>query len=191
MRDIINFQRNWQFLAKEIFEEIISIVFPEDQEWAEPFRVILDRNDAIGSLKEAHRLLRDNIIQPELPTEVDYIRIMSLHKSKGLNADHVIITGCVEGIIPGVPDENQPFEYQQRFVEEQRRLFYVAISRTKQSLVLSSVSSLPRQLAHRMRACIAGGDDQNADTITSTFIILILDQIVLDLSLGEELLSTI
>jgi superfamily I DNA/RNA helicase len=102
--------------------------------------------------------------------DVDYVRIMSLYKSKGLNADHVIVTGCIEGIIPTAPKDEWPFELQQRYVEEQRRLFYVAITRTRVSLVLSSVSSLPRSLAHRLGAQIHGGDDQNADTMTSTFI---------------------
>ena len=150
--------------------EIVNSIFPDNQGWAEPFRIFLGKNSEIVSLEEIHKLFRENIIQPELPTSVDYVRIMSLHKSKGLNADHVIITGCIEGIIPAAPKDDMSFEQKQRFMEEQRRLFYVAITRTRQSLVLSSVSSLPRVLAYKMRAKINGGDEQGIFTIASTFI---------------------
>lgn len=157
-------------LADHPVEDILNTVFPRDQIWAEPFRALLDQGEPNLDLGEVLKQLKEYIIQPELPLDVDYVRIMSLHKSKGLNADHVIVIGCIEGIIPAAPDDEWTFEQQQRYIEEQRRLFYVAITRARESLVLSSASSLPRRLAHILRAQIRGGDDQNADTLMSTFI---------------------
>jgi len=157
-------------LAGRSVDEIINTVSPVDQAWAEPIRTLIDQMGTGLILSEVLKQLRENIVQPELPTDVDYVRIMSLHKSKGLNADYVIITGCIEGIIPAAPKDEWPFEQQQRYIEEQRRLFYVAITRASETLVLSSVSSLPRSLAHKLRAQIHGGDDQEGETITSTFI---------------------
>lgn len=170
--------------------DVLEGVFPIDQPWAEPLRALLSQLDAIDTLDIALEHLRENIIHPELPTDVDYIRIMSLQKSKGLNADHVIVTGCIEGIIPRMPDNDWPFEQQQRYREEQRRLFYVAITRPKKSLVISSVASLPRDLAHRLMARIVGGDNQFADTIASSFIADLGPDCPRPI-MGEELLAQI
>lgn len=57
------------------------------------------------------------------------VTLMSIHRSKGLEFPHVFIAGCNEAILPHARgDEN-----------EERRLFYVATTRAKKSLVYSSV----------------------------------------------------
>ncbi len=150
-------------------QEILDTLFPADQEWAEPLRAMIDESVTDLTIENILDALHTNITQPELPSDVEYIRIMSLHKSKGLNADHVVVTGCIEGLIPN-RKEDLPFEEQMRYVEEQRRLFYVAITRPKKTLVLSSVLTLPRNLAHKIGAYVEGGDQYSADTIASTFL---------------------
>lgn len=59
------------------------------------------------------------------------IKIMSIHKSKGLGEDHVIIIGLNEGIIPNKKKGNDS-------IESQRRLFYVGITRAQKQLYLIS-----------------------------------------------------
>ena len=56
---------------------------------------------------------------------------MTIHKSKGLEFNTVFVIGCNEGIIPG---------YSTRIndIEEDRRVFYVAMTRAKQNLYLLS-----------------------------------------------------
>jgi superfamily I DNA/RNA helicase len=44
------------------------------------------------------------IAKPEVPTEVSDVRIMSLHKSKGLSSPVTIIAGCVQGLLPRLPE---------------------------------------------------------------------------------------
>lgn len=153
-------------------EELVDALFPEQAEWAIPFRVaweaVEDKEDLEPSdlLKEFHT----QIIQPELPRDVQYVRVMSLHKSKGLTADMVIVAGCIAGMIPGViPPDLSPAE-QQRFMEEQRRLFFVAITRTRGVLVLSNFTRIRRDLAHRMRVPVQGGNRVQARTYASTFM---------------------
>ncbi len=149
---------------------LLAAVFPEDQGWAKPFSELSGyiEEDDCGA-QDIVNIIRRHITQPELPTDVDYVRVMSLHKSKGLTADMVIVVGCLEGLMPSI-DQHEPQAAQARSLEEQRRLFYVAITRTKGVLVLSSVTSLLTKLAHRMRAQVRTSRSHSSQTITSRFI---------------------
>ena len=156
-------------LADGSAREVVDMLFPEGDSWAEPFRTSVQQCGDDLTLDEVFDTLLTSVTQPELPTDVDYVRIMSLHKAKGLNADHVVVTGCIEGLIPSRDSRLAP-EMALRAVEEQRRLFYVAITRPRKTLVLSSVLSLPRSLAYKMGAKVTGGDHLNGDTVSSTFL---------------------
>jgi len=148
---------------------LVDALFPGDQQWTALIRSLASRIE--GDEFDAQALrehLRIGITQPELPTDVDYVRVMSLHKSKGLTADLVVVVGCVEGLIPTLTD-GTPTE-QAASLEEQRRLFYVAITRTRLTLILSSVTQLPRDLAHRMGARVGRGGPRHANTIASRFL---------------------
>jgi len=59
------------------------------------------------------------------------IKIMSIHKSKGLGADYVFMIGLNEGILPNRKRGNDS-------MESQRRLFYVGMTRAKKQLYLYS-----------------------------------------------------
>ncbi len=153
-------------------QDLIDALFPDGEEWASSFRLyaqIEGEDDCDASILLER--IKSKIIQPELPTDVEYVRVMSLHKSKGLTADMVIVQGCIAGMIPAViPPDLTPLE-QQRFIDEQRRLFFVALTRTRQTLVLSSTRTLPRDLAYRMRVPLGrGGDATHAKTRASMFL---------------------
>ena len=64
------------------------------------------------------------------PTEDDDSRIhlMTLHSSKGTEYNKVIIIGCEEGITPHINSEN---------LEEERRLFYVGMTRAEEDLIMT------------------------------------------------------
>jgi DNA helicase-2/ATP-dependent DNA helicase PcrA len=94
--------------------------------------------------------LRAVITQPELPgSQGAAVRIMSLHKSKGLTARLVIIAGCVAGILPFIDKDDPPAE-QERKRQEQRRLFYVGITRSTETLVLNSSIRMPLASGYTM-----------------------------------------
>jgi len=57
--------------------------------------------------------------------QTDQVHLMTVHRAKGLEFQHVIITGLEEGLFPAKDD-----------IEEERRLFYVAITRAKKNLSL-------------------------------------------------------
>lgn len=87
--------------------------------------------------------LHQEITQPQLPaSDGDIVRVMSLHKSKGLTARVVIVAGCVAGALPTIrADLTQAQADTHR--AEQRRLLYVAITRATDVLVLSSAARMP------------------------------------------------
>lgn len=61
------------------------------------------------------------------------IRLMTVHAAKGLEFSHVFIVGLEHGLFPHQRDERLKKEDQ----EEERRLFYVALTRAKEKLYLS------------------------------------------------------
>lgn len=71
------------------------------------------------------------VSQSEIPPDVTEVRIMSLHKSKGLSSPIVVVAGCVDGLLPAEPDKGTPAAERHAHLEEQRRLFYVGITRVK------------------------------------------------------------
>jgi superfamily I DNA/RNA helicase len=113
-----------------------------------------DRREFLSELTRA-------ITAPEVPSEVEEVRVMSLHKSKGLSAPITIIAGCVEGLLPMRPDPSLSPEERSAYMEEQRRLFYVGVSRVKATpsqgqpgtLILTYSQRMP--LATAMSAGIA------------------------------------
>lgn len=60
------------------------------------------------------------------------ISLMTMHRSKGLEFEHVFVGGCEEGMFPDGRDEME--------VEEERRLCYVAMTRAKKELYMSYCS---------------------------------------------------
>ncbi len=159
-------------LSSLSLRDAFNKLFPESAEWAAPLRALAlpsIETSTDGEPAELLDLLRTAITQPELPTDVDYVRVMSLHKSKGLTADLVVVADCIEGVIPRV-DSDAPLAVQELALQEQRRLFYVAITRTTGTLVLSSIASVPINQAHRVGIKIGRHTCDRAYTVSSRFI---------------------
>jgi DNA polymerase-3 subunit epsilon len=76
--------------------------------------------------------------------DINAISLLTFHAAKGLEFDKVILMGIEEDNMPGFHamrediDDNRPISKK---VEEQRRLFYVGITRAKTELLLTAVKN--------------------------------------------------
>lgn len=86
---------------------------------------ISDFIDMLEEKKEAYEKSRDD------KRDINGIGFYTFHGSKGLEFDHVFIVGACDGITPSdkIKDEAA--------YEEERRMFYVAMTRARRHLVLS------------------------------------------------------
>ncbi|MEH6625734.1 MAG: DNA helicase Rep [Motiliproteus sp.] len=89
-------------------------------------------NDDAGIADAVSRLLLiDMLEQQEEEDDSDRVQLMTLHASKGLEFPHVFLMGMEEELLPhrnSIEDD---------FVEEERRLAYVGITRARKSLTMT------------------------------------------------------
>lgn len=72
----------------------------------------------------------------ENPEDRNHISLMTIHSSKGLEFPHIFIVGLEENLFPSQMALNSRSE-----LEEERRLFYVALTRGMKSCMLSYATS--------------------------------------------------
>ena len=101
--------------------------FIEDQ------KELVDSNDKLSEFLSTVSLSTDFDIENE---DKDKVSLMTLHLSKGLEFKHVFIVGLEEDLFPSALSYNTRSE-----LEEERRLFYVGITRAKENLYLSYANS--------------------------------------------------
>lgn len=70
------------------------------------------------------------------PDQADHVTLMSIHAAKGLEYKSVFVTGLEEKLFPSFMSMDSP-----EGLDEERRLFYVAITRAEQFLTLSFAKS--------------------------------------------------
>ena len=140
-------------------DEIVSFKYLSDSlEWfldalriSEYFKNIddSDGSDRIGNIRELMMTLEnvdpgvesitayleDNALvsQTDQLDNSDAIKILTVHNAKGLEFNNVFITGLEDGLFPHERSGDTLPEDQ----EEERRLFYVALTRAKEKLFLS------------------------------------------------------
>lgn len=113
-------------------------------------KLVLDLALEVETPTDLLDALIEAVSLPDIPPDVTDVRIMSLHKSKGLSSPVVIIAGCAEGLLPTAPDEDlSPAEIEAE-LEEQRRLFFVGLTRVKANPLKPSPASC---VLHRAERC--------------------------------------
>ena len=91
------------------------------------FKAIFEEKDE--PIDQVLKYIEENVQNPT-------VKLMTLHAAKGTENDIIFIIGTEEGLMP---DENSFIDI--RAVEEERRLFYVGLTRCRETLVLSHTQS--------------------------------------------------
>ena len=80
----------------------------------------------------ANSILDSEVINEKNNNNLDSVKLMTVHSAKGLEFDHVFISGLEEGLFPHLNSLDN-----KEALEEERRLMYVAITRAKKRLYFS------------------------------------------------------
>lgn len=90
----------------------------------------IDTVSALGQFIDEVSLLTD---MDEVKEDADFVTLMTIHTSKWLERENVFIAGVEDGIMPHIRTIGKPEE-----LEEERRLMYVAMTRAKEKLYIST-----------------------------------------------------
>ena len=70
------------------------------------------------------------------------VTLCTLHGSKGLEFDHVFLVGCEEGLLPHSRTlDTRATDASPQDIEEERRLFYVGVTRARETLTLTRAAT--------------------------------------------------
>ena len=94
---------------------------------------LADQNQKIDGLLLRLEELRELMSRREEQAQAPFV-LSTIHSSKGLEYDRVLFIDAVEGILPGTLTPSTPEQAGQ--LEEDRRLFYVAVTRARERLDL-------------------------------------------------------
>ena len=122
--DFLNRQQNVEEVAS--YAKEFETTFYKDNPDA-------SKDDALDAFLEGVALITDQ----DSEKSGDYVTLMTMHKSKGLEFKNVYIVACEyePRVYEGTPEE---VEFN---VEEARRLFYVAMTRAKKTLTISDAQT--------------------------------------------------
>lgn len=100
---------------------------------------LAQKYDCLPAPEGLEKLLEEAALasdQDDLDKKQAGSKLMTVHASKGLEFDYVFITGLEEGLFPHERDGEESLEER----EEERRLFYVALTRARKAVFLSYAS---------------------------------------------------
>lgn len=129
-----------RFIIKETgYGEFLENAGDEGKERLENLKELVSiaaRYDKFSAPEGIEKFITDAVLMAEqdsLDKSRDGIRLMTVHSAKGLEFENVFIVGLEEGLFPhsGFGDSGPHRQ------EEERRLFYVALTRAKEKVFLS------------------------------------------------------
>lgn len=113
----------------------------EDKERLENARELVSltiRYDDVTGAEAITQFLEETSLQSDQDNDTEEkngVRLMTIHASKGLEFDHVFVTGLEQDLFPHKNIGNRKQSKEEE--EEERRLFYVAVTRAKKQLYLT------------------------------------------------------
>lgn len=125
----------------------------------EILRLLAAQESSLDGLTDRLAYLRDLVTRPPAAPDAGVL-LSTVHSSKGLEYDTVYLLDVLDGILPAA-DPKEPED--QRLYQEERRIFYVAMTRAKDHLFLFSCldreSSFIRELQKDLPVETSEADD--------------------------------
>lgn len=127
------------YLLESFYEDYAEAVFENAAERLEDLEALtefargydaLEQFLADATLSEGFRGERGAVTEPEM--EKEYLVLSTIHQAKGLEWKNVFVIGLIDGQFP-----HYRSRAKREDLEEERRLFYVAITRAKERLFLT------------------------------------------------------
>jgi DNA helicase-2/ATP-dependent DNA helicase PcrA len=120
----------------ENIEELLNAIKDFTDQEREGAEVLGLDGEELPSFRILEEFMLDVALITDADTEdkenKDYVSLMTIHAAKGLEFPHVFVVGLEENLFPNIMSIGTRAE-----LEEERRLFYVAITRAMKSLHLS------------------------------------------------------
>lgn len=116
----------WDNIACDYFNAENETILADVLSITEKFHMLADLQEDIANMRKQYTAMAKLIKNKSS----DYIRIMSIHSSKGLEFDTVFLIGAAEGILPDLSHEGVD-------LDEEANLAYVAATRAKEHLFIS------------------------------------------------------
>ena len=121
-------------LSMESFRSILSTL----EHVAQGIKTLKDFADR---LKHLEHLMRESTVD----NDNNAVTLSTLHSAKGLEFDSVYMLDLVDGILPNLESIKAAEKKKPESLEEERRLFYVGMTRAKKELELLTVENLNDQ----------------------------------------------
>lgn len=119
--------------------------------------VILTRNNQVYGIDLTDFLVKlKSILAQQLDDTKPSVKISTVHSFKGLEADCVILLQACQGYFPSIHPDNKLFEVfgqtEKSVLDEERRLFYVAVTRARENLFILTENSRRSDFLSSMRS---------------------------------------
>lgn len=123
--------KSFSHLCREVLKRFnLMEYFPKEKPILEHILSLSHAHDQ-APISEAFRRFKEEIFCEHefdlIDSRANFVPILTIHASKGLEFPVVFIAGAEEGIIP----------FRDADMEEERRLFYVAMTRAKEELIIT------------------------------------------------------
>ena len=116
----------WDNIARDYFDTDNEAILSDMLSSTEKINTLADLHEEITSMQKQYEAM-NRLIKNK---KTDYIRVMSIHSSKGLEFNTVFLVGASEGILPDLSHDNVD-------LDEEANLAYVAATRAKENLFIS------------------------------------------------------
>lgn len=91
--------------------------------------------ESTNYIDDTYNILSNLFLDKDKELKQSNLTLMTMHQSKGLEADIVFIVDAMEGIIPSLKKERQ------KDIEQERKVFYVSMTRAREKLYILSSSN--------------------------------------------------